>query len=126
MVLLDLLAGLGLVLALVGVFGATAYAVARRTQEIGVRMAFGARAGQVVQVVVRDSIWPVAIGIVVGLAVAVLTTRVIGSFLFETAPTDPVTLVAVASILALSAACAAWIPARRAARVDPVTALRTQ
>jgi len=124
-VLLTLLGGLGLVLALVGVFGTTAYAVARRTQEIGVRMAFGARANQVVLTMVRDSAWPIAIGTLVGLGGAALTTRLIASFLFNTTATDPATFGVVAMILAVAGCLAAWLPARRAARVDPVAALRT-
>jgi predicted permease len=125
-VLLALLGGLGLVLALVGVFGMTAYAVARRTQEIGVRMAFGARAGQVVMTMVRDSAWPIVLGTIAGLGAAALTTRVISSFLFNTTPTDPATFATVAVTLAVVGCLAAWIPARRAARVDPVTALRVE
>ncbi len=123
-VLLSLLGGLGLVLALVGVFGMTAYAVARRTQEIGVRIAFGARTNQVVGTMVRDSAWPIAIGTLVGLAGAAVATKLIASFLFQTAPTDPGTFTGVAVTLILAGCLAAWIPARRAARVDPVTALR--
>ncbi|HKV99774.1 MAG TPA: ABC transporter permease [Vicinamibacterales bacterium] len=125
-VLLALLGGLGLVLALVGVFGMTAYAVARRTQEIGVRMAFGARAGQVVLAMVRDSAWPIVLGTIAGLGAAALATRVIASFLFNTTPTDPGTFAVVAITLAVAGCLAAWIPARRAARVDPVTALRVE
>ena len=124
-VLFTLLGGLGLVLALVGVFGMTAYAVARRTQEIGVRMAFGARAGQVVATMVRDSAWPIVLGTIVGLGAAALATRVIASFLFNTTPTDPATFAVVAMTLAVAGCLAAWVPARRAARVDPVAALRT-
>lgn len=124
-VLLGLLGGLGLALALVGVFGITAYTVARRTREIGVRMAFGARSGQVVQAIVRDAAIPVAVGIVVGLLAALGATRVIESFLFETAPTDPAIFASVAVVLAITGCLAAWIPARRAVRIDPVSALRT-
>lgn len=125
-VLFTLLGGLGLVLALVGVFGMTAYAVARRTQEIGVRMAFGARAGQVVATMVRDSAWPIVLGTIAGLGGAALATQVIASFLFNTTPTDPATFAVVALALAAAGCLAAWIPARRAARVDPVTALRVE
>lgn len=125
-VLLSLLGGLGLALALVGVFGITAYAVARRTREIGVRMTFGARPHQVVGRIVRDAAVPVGAGIVVGLLGAVAATRVIESFLFETAPTDPGTFAIVAVILGVTGCVAAWIPARRAVRIDPVSALRTE
>jgi predicted permease len=124
--LLTLLGSLGLVLAVVGVFGMTAYAVSRRTQEIGVRMAFGARPIQVVGRMLRDSAIPIGLGAVVGLTGAALSTRVIESFLFETDPVDPLTFTAVAAVLVTAGCLAAWIPARRAACVDPVTALRAE
>ena len=122
--LLSVLGGLGLMLTLVGIFGTTAYAVARRTQEVGIRMALGARPGQMVGAIVRDAAGPVAIGIAAGLAGAAGVTRVIASFLFETEPTDPLTFTATTVALAVTALMAAWIPARRAAHVHPVTALR--
>ena len=125
-VLLALLGGLGLALALVGVFGMTAYAVSRRTAEIGVRLAFGARPGQVVGTMIRDSAIPIAIGTLIGLGVAALATRAIESFLFETAPTEPATLAAVAGMLAAAACLAALAPAMRAAKVDPASSLRTE
>ncbi len=125
-VLLGLLGGLGLVLALIGVFGMTAYAVERRTQEIGVRIAFGARPRDVLTTMLGDAALPVGVGIVVGLGGATVATRLIASFLFDTTPTDPATLAAVAVLLSAAAAGAAWIPARRAARVDPVIALRAE
>ena len=124
--MLSALGGLGLVLTLVGIFATTAYAVARRTHEVGVRMALGARPDQMVLAIVRDTAWPVALGIVLGLAGAVAATRVIASFLFETTPTDPLTLATTVVALAMTALLAAWIPARRAARVDPVAALRAE
>ena len=126
MVLLGLLGGLGLTLALVGVFGMTAYAVTRRTAEIGVRMAFGARPAQVVRTMLRDAVVPIGIGTLVGIGAALLATRTIESFLFQTPPTDPFTLAAVAAILAVTGCLAALIPSMRAARVDPVLALRTE
>jgi putative ABC transport system permease protein len=125
-VLLGLLGALGMVLALVGVFGMTAYSVTRRTAEIGVRMAFGARPGQVVGTMVRDAAWPIAIGIAAGVGGAMLATRVIESFLFQTSPTDPLTLAAVALTLATAGCLAALVPALRAARVDPATSLRSE
>jgi predicted permease len=125
-VLLSLLGGLGLLLTLIGVFGMTTYAVARRTQEIGVRMAFGATARDVVRDMVRDAAWPVAAGLASGLAGAWGATRVITAFLFETTPTDVPAFVAATALLACAALVAVWIPARRAAHVDPVTSLRSE
>lgn len=125
-VLLGLLGGLGLVLALVGIFGVTAYAVSRRTQEIGVRMAFGASHRNVVGVMVRDSSWPVVIGVAAGLLASWWATKAISTFLFQTEPRDLITFGAVAALLACAAIVAAWIPARRAARVDPMVALRSE
>jgi ABC-type antimicrobial peptide transport system permease subunit len=124
--LLGLLGALGLLLALVGVASVTAYAVARRTQEIGVRMTFGARPGQVVRTMMADAVWPVAIGLVLGLVGAFFATRVVASFLFETTVHDPATFAAVVATVVVSAILAAWLPARRAARVDPVVALRAE
>ena len=124
MVLLSLLGGLGLILALVGVFGMTAYAVARRTAEIGVRLAFGARPRQVVGTMLRESAWPVLIGTVAGIGGALLATRIIETFLFQTSPTDPMTLAAVAGLLAVVGCLAAIVPALRAATIDPASSLR--
>lgn len=104
----------------------TAYSVARRTAEIGVRMAFGARPGQVVATMVRDAAWPVGLGTIVGVTGAVFATTVIESFLFETSPTDPSTLAGVAVVLVVTGCLAATVPALRAARVDPATSLRTE
>jgi predicted permease len=126
MLLLTLLGVFGLLLTLVGIFSMTAYAVARRTREIGVRVAFGARPAQVVGVMVRDVVWPVAFGLGAGLAGTYYATRVIRSFLFQTEPHDPATLVAVVALLGAAACLAAWLPARRAASVDPLTALRAE
>jgi ABC-type antimicrobial peptide transport system permease subunit len=102
----------------------TAYAVSRRTAEIGVRMAFGARPAQVVRTIVRDSAVPIVLGTLIGLGGAILATGVIESFLFETAPNDPATLAIVAVTLAAAGCLAALAPALRAARVDPASSLR--
>ena len=126
MLLLTLLGVFGLVLTLVGVFSTTAYAVARRTREIGVRAAFGARPGQVVSAMIQDAVWPVAVGLVAGLAGDYYATRLIRSFLFQTTPYDPGTLAAAVVLLAVTAGLAAWLPARRAASVDPLSALRAE
>ena len=119
MALLSLLGGLGLVLALIGVFGMTAYLVTRRTAEVGVRMAFGALPGQVVRTMLRDAAVPIAIGTALGVAGAVAATRIIESFLFATPPTDPVTLATVAVTLATTGCLAALVPSMRAAKSIP-------
>ena len=124
--LLSLLGALGLVLTLVGIFSMTAYTVARRTQEIGIRMAFGARASDVVRAMVRDAAWPAFVGLSMGLLGALYETRILASFLFETTPHDPATFAAVAALMSAAALVAAWVPARRAAQVDPVIALRAE
>jgi putative ABC transport system permease protein len=126
LVLLSLLGALALALALVGVFGTTAYAVTRRTAEIGLRLAVGARPGQTVRTIVLDSVMPIVIGTAIGLGAAVLLTRTIQSFLFETTPTDPLTLASVAAVLIISGALAALVPALRAAGIDPASTLRTE
>jgi hypothetical protein len=124
--LLSLLGGLGMLLTLVGIFSMTAYAVTQRTQEIGIRMAFGAGASQVVRTMVRDAAWPALLGLSVGVVGALYATRVVASFLFGTTPHDPATFGAVVVVMGMAALAAAWVPARRAARVDPVIALRVE
>jgi putative ABC transport system permease protein len=104
----------------------TAYAVSRRIPEIGIRMAFGARPGQVVRTMVWDSAVPIVIGTLAGLGGAAFATRVIASFLFETEPTEPATFGIVAVALAATGCLAALIPALRAARVDPAATLRAE
>jgi predicted permease len=126
--LIALLAGLFGVLALglasVGLYGVMAYAVAQRTREVGIRMALGARRGDVVGMIVRESLVPVLIGMAIGLAAALALTRLVASLLFGVAPRDPASmLTAVAAMLAV-ALLAAAIPARRASRVEPGIALR--
>ena len=123
-VLIGLLGSLGATLALVGILGVTAYAVARRTREIGVRMAFGATAGRVVRSIVGETALPVLAGVLLGVLGAALSTRLIEAFLFETSPTDPASFAAAAATLGGLACVAAWLPARRAARVNPIEALR--
>ncbi len=117
-------AGLALLLACVGLYGVMSYTVARRTREIGVRMALGARRGDVLQLVLRESMLLVAIGLVAGIPLALASTRVLHSFLFGLKSTDPLSLIAVIMLLGVVAAVAGFIPARRAAKIDPMVALR--
>jgi len=122
-VLLGSLAGLALVLALVGIYGVISYSVAQRTHEIGVRTALGAEAGDVVRLVLGRFVVLTGTGIVVGLAGALALTRLMGTLLFDVAPTDPATFVGLAVLLAAVALLACYLPTRRAIRVDPLVAL---
>jgi putative ABC transport system permease protein len=124
--LLSLFGGLGLVLTLIGTGGVTAYAVARRTQEVGIRMAFGATPRDVVAGLTSEALRPILAGLVVGLVASYYATAVLERFLFDTPATDPGTFAAVAAGLGVAALIAAWLPARRAASVDPVQALRAE
>ena len=124
--LIGAFAVLAVVLAAVGLYGVLSYAVAQKTNEIGLRMALGARPTTVVGSVVGTALGTTALGIVIGLIAALLLTESIASFLYGVAPTDPVTAAAVAGVLFAVAALAAFVPARRAARVNPLTALRAE
>jgi predicted permease len=115
---------LALVLACIGLFGIMSYAVARRTNEIGIRMALGAARGDVLWLVMREGLVPVLIGIGIGLAAAVASVRFVSSLLFGLEPTDPSTILLATLLLVGVAALAAYIPARRASRIDPMAALR--
>ena len=117
-------AGLALLLACVGLYGVMSYTVAGRTREIGVRMALGARRGDVLQLVLRESMLLVAIGLVAGIPLALASTRVLHGFLFGLKSTDPLSLIAVIVLLGIVAAVAGFIPARRAAKINPMVALR--
>jgi ABC-type antimicrobial peptide transport system permease subunit len=115
---------IAVVLAAVGLYGVMAFSVSRRTAEIGVRLALGARRRDVQWLVLRQSLQMTAVGIVAGLACAVELTGVAKKLLYEVTPNDPVTVVAAVVVMGTVAALAAWIPARRASRVDPMVALR--
>jgi putative ABC transport system permease protein len=124
--LLTMLAGLALVLAAVGIFGLMYQAVAKRTQEIGVRMALGAGQSSVVNMVLREGMLLTCAGVVLGLLGALGLSRLISGLLFGVGATDPITYAAAALVLGTTALLACWLPARRAARVDPMVALRNE
>jgi putative ABC transport system permease protein len=113
-----------LALALIGIYGVMTYAVAQRTQEIGVRMALGAGRGEVVRMVVRQGMLTAGAGMAAGIAAAFGLTRLIRGLLYEVTPADPWTFAAVAGALGAAVLAACWLPARRAAAVDPALALR--
>jgi predicted permease len=115
---------LALLLACVGLYGVMAYNVARRTREIGIRMALGARRGIVLSMVLKETLLTIVTGVIVGLAAAIATTRFISSLLFGLTPHDPATFAWAALLLIGVAALAGYIPARRATKVDPMVALR--
>jgi predicted permease len=123
-ILIAAFAGSAMLLAAIGLYGVLAYAVGQRTREIGIRLALGANRGEVLRMVMRQAGTLAVCGVVAGLGAAALTTRVLRAQLFEVTPTDGATYAAVAAGLLLVSAVASWVPARRAARTDPITALR--
>jgi putative ABC transport system permease protein len=122
--LIGVFAGAALLLAAIGIYGVMAYSVVRRTREFGVRIALGARAADVLRIVLRQAMLTAAVGVTVGIAGSFVLTRTMQSLLFGVSATDPVTFVAVAALLTVVALLASYIPARRATRVDPMVALR--
>ena len=122
--LLATFSGIALFLAAIGIYGVMSYSVAQRTQEIGVRMALGARQLHVLRLIFGQSLGMLLIGVVIGLAGAIALTRLMRTLLFEITATDPVTYVSVIGLLTVIALLACYIPARRAAKVDPLIALR--
>ena len=117
---------LALLLACIGLYGLMSYAVARRTNEIGIRMALGAPRGNVLWLVLREAMILVVIGLALGLGAALLTTKTAGALLFGLKPNDPLTIAFASSVLLAVAVFAGYLPARRASRVDPMTALREE
>ena len=126
MVLLGVFAGAAMLLAGVGIYGLIGYTVSQRTQEIGIRMALGAKAGDVLRMVLRQAAMLAGAGIVLGAVGAALLTRFMAGMLYQVEPLDVTTFAAVAAVLAAVALLAAFVPGRRAARVDPVIALRAE
>jgi predicted permease len=116
--------GLAVLLAAIGIYGVIAYSVGRRTQEIGVRMALGARPGEVRGLVMRETLKLAGLGVVIGIPCAIAATRLIAGFLYGASGADPLVLAGGAAFLLLIGVIAAWAPAARAARIDPVTSLR--
>ena len=124
MLLFSVFALLALVLAAVGIYGIVSYSVTQRTHEIGIRMALGARAGNVLSLIMRHGLTLVLTGIVIGIAGALALTRFLTTLLFGVTPTDAVTFLCVSFVFFVIAVIASLIPAVRATRVDPLVALR--
>jgi ABC-type antimicrobial peptide transport system permease subunit len=124
MVLLGILAGLALLLSVVGIYSVMSYSVSQRTQEIGVRLALGARRKDVLWLVLRIGAKTAIIGVAIGLFAAFLLSRLMSSLLFQVSAADPITFAAVAILLTTVVFLANYVPARRATRVDPLVALR--
>jgi putative ABC transport system permease protein len=124
MTLLTVFAGIALLLAAIGIYGMLSYSVQQRTQEIGIRIALGARRADVLGMVLRQGMQMAGLGIVIGIAGAFALTRLLSALLYGVKATDPSTFIAVSLVLALTALVACWLPALKATRVDPLHALR--
>jgi ABC-type antimicrobial peptide transport system permease subunit len=124
--MLGIAASVALLLGVVGIYGVISYVAAQRTREIGIRLALGARVGDVRKLFLRHGLRLTVAGIALGIVLAVVVTRVMSGYLFGVGPVDPLTYVAVSALLAGIALLATYLPARRAARVDPNVALRAE
>ncbi|HKC85992.1 MAG TPA: FtsX-like permease family protein, partial [Blastocatellia bacterium] len=122
--LLTVFAAVAMILTITGVYGVMSYAVARRTREMGIRLALGARGQDVLKLVIGQGMKPVIAGVALGLAGAYALTRVMATLLFDVSATDPSVFIGVAALLATVALLACYLPARRATKIDPVIALR--
>ncbi|MGD0045854.1 MAG: ABC transporter permease [Bryobacteraceae bacterium] len=125
-ILLGIFAGVALLLAAIGLYGVLAYSVSQRTREIGIRMALGANPAQLARGIVRDGLGLMLAGIIGGLAASFALTRLLRSLLYHISPADPLTIAAVCALLLVVGLFASWLPARRAAAVDPVGSLRME
>ena len=125
-VLLNWLSGLALLLAAIGIYGVLAYSVARRTGEFGIRLALGAQSGDILKLVIGQGMRLVTAGLVLGLTASLALTRLISQLLFGVSATDPLTFIGIAVLFTGIAVFACWLPARRATRIDPITALRCE
>jgi putative ABC transport system permease protein len=126
MLLLGLFAAIALLLAALGIYGVIAYAVSQRTRELGIRVALGATRERIVRLVIRDGVWLASAGVVLGLLASIALTRAIASLTFGVGKLDPITLTAAPITLMAAALLGCYLPARRAARVDPVIAMRNE
>jgi ABC-type antimicrobial peptide transport system permease subunit len=126
MTMLVVFAGVGLLLAVIGVYGVLGQVARRRTREMGIRIALGSPIGSVRWLVVRHGLGLVLVGLAIGVSAALLATRGLAALLYHVAPVDPVTFLAVPLLLALTGIAAAWIPALQASRADPAHALRSE
>jgi predicted permease len=124
--LLGIFGGLALLLALIGIYGVTAFLVSQRTHEIGIRMALGARPADVLLPLLKQGARTIGIGLVIGLAITLSITQFLGSFLYDLSPTDPTTFATTLLLLGSAAFLASYIPASRATRVDPMVTLRRE